>query len=86
MPVEAVVRGVDSAADEPFGIREIPFEGFVERLEPMQVARAFGPERVRIFVGALAKSLVLVEIFNPRLGAELGRRRKLADSVSVESI
>ncbi len=78
MAVEAVVRRVDRATDEPLRVREIPFESFAERLEPMQVARAFGPERVGVLFGALAQRPVLVEIFDPRLSAELGGRRELA--------
>ncbi len=66
MPVETVIRGIDRAADKPFRIREIPLERFAERLEPMQVARAFGPERVGVAFRALAERLVLVEIFDPR--------------------
>src|SRR5580692_9277742 len=55
--VEAVVRRVDRAAQEPLGEREIPFERFAERLEPMQVARAFGPERVGVGISALTQRL-----------------------------
>src|SRR5208283_2036101 len=64
--------------EKPLGEREIPFERFAERLEPMQVARAFGPECFGVRIGALTQRLVLVETFNPRLAAELGGRWELA--------
>ena len=34
MAIEAIVGGVDLAADEPFSERKIPFEDFIVRLEP----------------------------------------------------
>ena len=78
MAIEAVVRGIDRTANEPFRIREIPLERLAERIEPMQVVRAFGPERVGVILSALAQGLVLVEIFDPRALTELSGRRELS--------
>ncbi len=76
MAIEAVVRGIDCAADEPLRMREIPFEGFAERLEPMQIARAVRPEFFRIAGGLAPQLLVLGEALDRRAIAEFRRRRK----------
>src|SRR5208282_294584 len=78
MAIEAIVGGVDRAADEPLRKREIPLQRLAERLKPIKVPRAFGPESLRIGVSALAQRLVLVEALDPRPRTELGGGRKLA--------
>ena len=78
MAIEAIVRGIDRAADEPLRMRKVPFERFAERLEPMQVARAFGPESFGVGVGAMVQRLVFAGAFDPRLGAEFSGGREFA--------
>ncbi len=46
--VQAVVRNVQLAAQEPFGERQLPFEHAVPGLEPVQFARDLGPETFRV--------------------------------------
>ena len=75
VPVDAVVGHVELAADEPLGEREVPFEDLVERAIPAHVLlRLLGPERLGIGIC----SVVEARVGDPRLGFELGARRKRA--------
>ena len=60
MAVDAVVGDVELAAGEPLGERQVPLEGRLERLRPVEpLARALRPEGLEVRVG---------------LRVELGRR------------
>ncbi len=86
MAVEAVVGDVELAAGEPFGVREVPFEDAVRRLEPIEHLRLLGPEADGVFLGVVVHLAVLVERANAgALGEFLGRgNRLLFENVRVE--
>ncbi len=44
MPVEAVVRDVELAADEPLGVGRLPLQHRVPGLEPVELFGPPGPE------------------------------------------
>ena len=75
--VEAVVRDVERAADEPLGEREVPVEHGVEVVEPAdQFARLAGPEALpvtgRLLVeGVVGHQRVAMEVLRRREGAVL---------------
>ena len=71
--VEAVVRDVEGAADEPLGEREIPFEGGVEVLEPAEVLTGLaGPEGLEVGLGLGVDRVV----GHQGLGHQIRRRRE----------
>ena len=55
--IEAVVAGVDLAADEPLGVRLVPDEHLVPRLEPVQRLGLLGPEALGIVLGRAARAV-----------------------------
>jgi hypothetical protein len=68
VPVDAVVRRVELAADEPLRVRQVPFADGLERLEPRDtLARLRLPELVEAPVVDLGRRV--------RLGGELPGRR-----------
>src|SRR6266404_2003114 len=78
MPVEAIVRGVDLAADEPPGVRRVrPVQHLRPPLEPVERFRLLGPEGVRVLVGPGGQPVALGGV-DVRLLDELRRRRELA--------
>src|SRR6516165_7581723 len=78
MTIEAVVRSVEFATDEPLGEGWVPLQGFAERLEPVHFPGAFGPKSFRICSGTSVQSLILRKAFNLRLLAKTWRRGELA--------
>ena len=48
MAVHAVVGGIDAAADEPFGERQVPLEHLVPMSVPRQLLSLFGPPPLRV--------------------------------------
>jgi hypothetical protein len=58
VPVEAIVGGVELAADEPLGPRYFPLQDFFPRFEPVQLRGRFGPEGLG-FLRAALKTLTL---------------------------
>jgi hypothetical protein len=74
--VEAVLAEVHLAADEPFGVGEIPVEHFIPRLEPVEFFRDSSPEGFGIFDGSLVHLFILLEGFDVCFLGEFGRRRK----------
>src|SRR4051794_26311711 len=72
--INAVVRRVDLAPEEPFGFRRIPFECFDERLEPSQLLGGqISPESFRVGLGFLVQRAIRVEAPDVRSRRELGR-------------
>src|SRR5690242_8428561 len=56
VPVNAVVRNVDLAADKPFHERRVPLERFRPLLEPHEfLRRQLAPKLRRLLLGALVK-------------------------------
>ncbi len=86
MAVETVVGGVDLAADEPLRKRQLPFEHFAERLEPIEVARAFGPESFGVRVGAPDSAWYSARLLTHAWALNSAEGANFAISVSVESI
>src|ERR1700687_5130936 len=78
MAIQAVIREVDLAPDEPFRPRAIPFENLVPLLEPVKFAGNPRPEFVGVVDGFLVEMLVFVQRLDVGLFAELGRRLELA--------
>ena len=67
--VDAVVGDVQLAAGEPLGERQVPLEGLVERLRPVDAfARALRPELFEVGLG---------------LGVQVGRRIRLCGELGV---
>src|SRR6202035_1291495 len=78
MTVQAVVRDVHLAADEPLGERDLPLEHRVIRLVPGDVLlRLLGPQALGVSCGRFEEALIL----RPRLGEELRARRERASLV-----
>jgi hypothetical protein len=59
MPIQAVVRGIDLAADKPPSPWRIPFQNFFPWLEPLQLLGGFRPKRL----GILARELRMLALF-----------------------
>src|SRR5580704_1824288 len=59
MTVEAVVRGVELAIEEPLGEGELPLQDLVERLEPTELLRTLGPKCFGVLLGTPVERLVL---------------------------
>src|SRR5450631_1347574 len=78
VPVEAVVREIDLAADKPFRPGAIPFQNFVPLLEPVQLSGNARPELVRVVDRFLVETLVLFEALDVGVLAELRGRIELA--------
>ena len=73
MTVEAIVREVQLATDEPFRYRRVaPVEDLGPGFEPFELAGDFAPEFFRIPVGFGVEALVLFDGWNVRL---FGKRR-----------
>src|SRR6266542_2158386 len=53
MANETIVRGIDLAADKPFGPRDVPLENFFPWLKPVQFLGSRGPKRLGVFVRGL---------------------------------
>src|SRR5262249_49503928 len=53
VPVETVVGGIELAAHEPLGVRELPLVGLLPGLHPAQILRLLLPEAHRITPGFL---------------------------------
>ena len=54
--VDAVVADVELTADEPLGERQLPFQGRLERLRPVEsLARALRPEGLEVALGLLVE-------------------------------
>ncbi len=72
MTVDAVVAGVGFAADEPFRIRHVAFERFIEILKPVDVLTSqVAPETGRIVLCPIPHFLILL------FRADMSRSRKL---------
>src|SRR2546428_12063678 len=71
MSIQAILRDVDLAPDEPFGKRRVPLEDLRPLLDPDQLLRPVGPVSLRIG-GGLPEDLGIAE---PRVPAERLRRR-----------
>jgi hypothetical protein len=73
VPVDGVVAGVQAAAHEPLGERELPLEDGLPGLEPVEeVAGLAGPEALVVGVGLVVERPVA----HQGLGDEVGRRRE----------
>src|SRR5207247_5041489 len=72
--IQAVLRDVQLAADEPLRVRRLPLEHLRERLPPEQGLRLLRPETLEIALRALVDARVL----HVRLRRERGRRREAA--------
>src|SRR5207302_7400252 len=72
VPVEAVLRDVQLAAEEPLRVRRLPLEDLAEGLTPLQRLRLLCPEPLEVAVGPL----VDLGVADVGLRRELGRRRK----------
>ena len=90
MRVEAVVRGVGFAADEPMGEWFLPIEDFGEGLEPVQLSGEMAPEFFEIGGGFVPELFVVGEGFYLGFGGELGRGGKeagfLHDGIELASL
>ncbi len=78
MAVEAVVRNVDLAADEPFCERLIPFKNGVPFAGPVQFFGPLCPESLGVGGSFFVESLIFFKVLNMRIGGELRRRRENA--------
>jgi hypothetical protein len=76
MHVEAVVRNIGLAADEPLGKRLLPIEHLGKGLEPMQLFGQFPPERFDIGRCFLPQPFIRFHRANASPGGKLRRRRK----------
>src|SRR5207247_7486650 len=72
MTIESVLRDVQLAAQEPFGVGRLPLEHLGKGLAPRQGLRVLGPETLEVLLGPLVDRRVL----GVRLGRECLRRRK----------
>src|SRR5437867_4637633 len=71
MSIQAILRDVDLAPDEPFGKRGVPLEDLRPLLDPDQLLRPVGPVSLRIG-GGIPQDLAIA---NPCVLAERLRRR-----------
>src|SRR5690349_2286351 len=78
MAVDAIPRGIQPAAREPFRERERPLQDLPERLEPGELLRALAPEPFWILFGAAVQGLVLSDALYGGGAAEFLRRRETA--------
>src|SRR5262245_12297635 len=78
MPIEAVVTGVDLAADEPLGMWLFPIEHLLPFLEPVQGFRLLCPEGLWVALRVVPEFFVDFGTRNVGLGGEVSRRRKEA--------
>lgn len=77
VPVEAVLRQVELAVGEPAHERRLGLvEHLRERLDPVEAARLFGPERLGVLGGAAVHRLVFGERLDLGARGEVGGRRK----------
>ncbi len=67
--IQAVGADVQLAADEPLRMRRIPVEDLGPRLDPLELTRELGPERL----GILRRPRVDLGVRHVGRGAELGR-------------
>src|SRR4029077_5761700 len=77
MAIQAVVTGVELAADEPLGEWLLPLQHLVPLGKPGQGCRLLGPETLRIATCPLVKLLIFGERLDVGLGGKCRRRRKL---------
>lgn len=76
--VETLIRGVQFAAGEPFGLGHVAFHDGIEVLKPIEVFFGeFTPEAGRIVFGFGPHLHVLLFGADVGLSGELGRRREL---------
>src|SRR5665213_685740 len=78
MPVNAVMRQIDLAADEPFRPWRVPVEHFPPWLKPVQFMRYVAPESLRVAVGIRAQPFIVGDGFDVCPGTEIGRRSEQA--------
>ena len=78
VPVQAVVREIELAADKPLRPRAIPFQNFVPLLEPVQFAGNARPEFVGLLDRFFIEMLILIERLDVGLLGKLRRTRELA--------
>src|SRR2546426_11316646 len=71
MSIQAILRDVDLAPDEPIGKRGVPLEDLRPLLDPDQLLRPVGPVSLRIG-GGIPQDLAIA---NPCVLAERLRRR-----------
>ncbi len=74
--VDAVVREVELAAGEPFGVGAGAVEHFFPGSEPVEFGSGLGPETFRVIDGAAVHLLVLLERADVGAGGEVGGRRE----------
>jgi hypothetical protein len=55
MPVEAIHRRVELAAEEPLGVRGLPFEHAIPRPAPFELLRPVRPISFRVLLRALVR-------------------------------
>ena len=87
MTIQAVVTGIEFAADKPLGIGHISLNDMVPLLEPVEVLSQIAPESGRIIFGSLPHLLVLSFAGDIRLASEFRRGWKttgfLEDTLNV---
>ena len=86
MAVEAVVGDVELSAGKPFRVRQVPFEDFLGRLEPVEHLRLLAPEFFGVVHGLLIHLSIVFERLDASLLAEIVGRRNglLFQNVRVE--
>ena len=76
VPIEAVVRRVDLAADEPLGVGHRAVEHLVPLAEPVQVGGHFAPEAGRVVLGAVPQPVVFVFALDVGLARQIPREEE----------
>lgn len=76
--VDAVVREVEFASDEPFGVSGFAFGDCGPGGKPVELGGGFGPELVRLLDAAAIEDFVLREALDVGLGRKLCRGREYA--------
>src|ERR1700722_2498474 len=75
MAVETVVRDVELAADEPFGVRWIPLQSFLGRFGPLDELGLLGPVGFGVHFGCFVEFAVFLHRANVGFLAKFFRRR-----------
>src|SRR5690606_37699654 len=70
LEVEAVVGEVRLAAHEPGGVRLVPLEHPLPRLEPVELPGRLAPERLRIVERLAVEALVLLQVGEVRFARQ----------------
>src|SRR5204863_5565147 len=76
MPIQAVVRNIYFAADEPFCKRLVPFQNGMPFLIPIESFGLFCPKRRHVLRGLVIKFFVFLKTLDVSLCGKFGRRRK----------